>query len=82
MKKNILKRNFPVKKETTEPLIKRENCLPIITKRYNFKDILGQVGKLEILMEKSRIDPNLKKYLPGIMQMGYQGMIYNIIIKS
>ena len=41
MKKNILKRNFPVKKETTEPLIKRENCLPIITKRYNFKDILG-----------------------------------------
>ena len=37
----------------------------------HFKDIIDKINKLKILMKKVRIDPNLIKYLPGTMKIGY-----------
>ena len=48
----------------------------------DFKDVIYKINKLEILMRKSRMDANLLKYLPGIMKIGYQSMIYSIITRT
>ena len=48
----------------------------------DFKDVIYKINKLEILMRKSRMDANLLKYLPGIMKIGYQSMIYSIITRK
>ena len=48
----------------------------------DFKDVIYKIKKLEILMRKIRMDANLLKYLPGIMNIGYQSMIYKIITRK
>ena len=52
--------------------------VPAIDDDPDFDDLLDKVDKFELLMKK-KIEwaPNLIRYLPGMMNLGNQGLVYN-----
>lgn len=47
----------------------------------DFDNMLDKVDKLELLMKQGRMDPNLIRYFPGMLPIGYQGQVYSIFTK-
>ena len=55
--------------------------VPPIDCNPDFDNLLDKVNKLEVLMKQERMDTDVIRYLPGIIKIGYQGLIYSIITK-
>ena len=48
----------------------------------DFRNIIGKVDILQRLVKFDFMESDLIKYLPGITELVYQGMIYNIRMKK
>ena len=54
---------------------------PIDRSASNFLNKSGKVGKIESLRNSGEYDANLAKYIPGMLNLVYQGIIENIDTK-
>ena len=48
----------------------------------DFDHFVNKIGKLENLMKKGKMEPNHIQYLPGMMKIGFQGLLYNIFTEE
>ena len=55
---------------------------PIDRSASNFLNKSGKVGKIESLRNSGEYDANLAKYIPGMLNLVYQGIIENIDTKE